>query len=123
MFKLVSMRKIGEVVGSNLFIKPEQEELLQSFIESWAKNHKPSYIASFKAGIAWSVEERLGEITAPVLVISADEDYTSPEEKQSYVDKIPNARLAVIEDSRHATPVERPEAFNRVLAAFLAKDS
>ena len=122
LFNLFSMRKIGEVVGTKLFIKPEQKELLDSFIESWAKNHKPSYMASFKAGIEWSVADRLGEITAPVLVIAADEDYTPVESKQAYVDKIADARLAVIEDSRHATPVERPEEFNRVLAEFLQRE-
>ena len=121
LFELFSMRKIGEVVGAKLFIKPEQEELLQDFIEKWAKNHKPSYTASFKAGIEWSVENRLGEIAVPVLVVSADEDYTPPEAKQAYVDKISNARLAVIEDSRHATPVERPDEFNRVVDEFLRK--
>ena len=118
-FRLFSMRKIGEVLGAKLFIKPEQKELLNDFIESWAKNHKPSYMASFQAGIGWSIENRLGEITCPVLVIAADEDYTPIEEKKAYADKIPNARLAVIEDSRHATSVEKPDEFNRVLLEFL----
>ena len=121
LFSLFSMRKIGEIVGARLFIKPEQKELLQDFIDKWAKNHKPSYMASFKAVKGWSVEDRLGEITCPALVIAADEDYTPPETKQVYVDKMPNARLAVIEDSRHATPVERPEEFNRVLLDFLKR--
>jgi pimeloyl-ACP methyl ester carboxylesterase len=76
-------------------------------------------MASFHAGIGWSVEDRLGEITAPVLVIAADEDYTPISTKQAYVDKLPNARLAVIEDSRHAISVERPDEFNRVLLDFL----
>ena len=121
LFQLLSMRKIGEVVGARLFIKPEQEEILQDFIEKWAQNDKSSYMASFKAGIKWSVEDRLSEILCPVLVVAADEDYTPPEEKQVYVDKIPNARLAIIEDSRHATPVERPDEFNQVVDAFLGE--
>ena len=119
LFNLLSMRKIGEVIGAKLFIKPEQKELLQNFIESWAKNHKPSYMASFKAGTKWSVTDRLGEITSPVLVVAADEDYTPVEAKQAYVKKLPEARLAVIKDSRHATPVEHPDEFNRVLLSFL----
>ncbi len=118
-FRLFSMRKIGEVLGTKLFIKPEQKGLLNDFVESWAKNHKPSYMASFQAGIGWSVEDRLSEITAPVLVIAADEDYTPISTKQAYVDKIPNARMAIIEDSRHAVSVERPDEFNRVLLDFL----
>ena len=119
LFRLFSMRKIGKILAPKLFIKPEQEDLRQLFIENWAKNHKPSYMASMKAGTGWSVADRLDEITCPVLVVAADEDYTPVEAKQVYVDALPNARLAVIEDSRHATPVEKPEEFNRLLLAFL----
>ena len=119
LFRLFSMRKIGKILAPKLFIKPEQEDLRQLFIENWAKNHKPSYMASMKAGTGWSVADRLDEITCPVLVVAADEDYTPVEAKQVYVDALPNARLAMIEDSRHATPVEKPEEFNRLLLAFL----
>ncbi len=122
LFKLFSMRKIGEIVGAKLFIKPEQEEFLQDFVDKWAKNHKPSYMASFKAAKGWSVEDRLGEITVPVLVVAADEDYSPVSAKEAYVKKMPNARLAVIKDSRHATPVEHPDEFNQVLFGFLKEE-
>jgi len=118
-FRLFSMRKIGEVLGEKIFIKPEQKGLLNDFVESWAKNHKPSYMASFHAGIGWSVEDRLGEIACSALIVAADEDYTPVSEKEAYAKKMPNARVAVIEDSRHATPVEHPDGFNRVLLEFL----
>ncbi|MCF6278082.1 MAG: alpha/beta hydrolase [Anaerolineales bacterium] len=119
LFRLFSMRKIGETLAPKLFIKPEQEALRQKFIENWAKNHKPSYMASMKAGTGWSVADRLNEITCPVLVVSADEDYTPVAAKQAYVNALTDARLEVIEDSRHATPVERPQALNSVLLDFL----
>ena len=122
-FKFLSMRKIGEVVGAKLFIKPEQEELLQNFIDKWAENDKTSYMASFKTAKGWSVEDRLGEITCPVLVVAADEDYTPVSAKEAYVKKMPNARLAVIKDSRHATPVERPDEFNQVVLDFLRSEA
>lgn len=118
-FKLISMRKIGEFLAPRLFIKPEQEDLRQTFIERWAKNHKPSYMAAMRAGMKWSVADRLDEILCPVLVVSADEDYTPVSAKQVYVDALPDGRLAVVEDSRHASPVERPEAFNPILLEFL----
>ncbi|MBC8334193.1 MAG: alpha/beta hydrolase [Anaerolineales bacterium] len=119
LFRLFSMRKIGEILGPKIFIKPEQKDLLQNFIESWAENHKPSYMASMKAGTGWSVADQLDKITCPVLVVAADEDYTPVEAKQKYVDELPDARLEVIEDSRHATPVEHPDEFNRLLLDFL----
>lgn len=119
LFRLFSMWKIGEVLSERLFIKPEQEDLRTRFVESWAKNHKPSYMTAFQAGIGWTVHDKLAAITAPVLVVAADEDYTPISMKEGYTEKLPNGRLVVIEDSRHATPVEKPEEFNQVLLDFL----
>lgn len=119
LFRLFSMRKIGETLSKRLFIKPEQEELRQSFVESWAKNHKPSYMAAFQGGIGWTIHDKLHELKMPVLVVAADEDYTPVSMKENYAKQIPNARLVVIEDSRHATPVEKPDEFNQVVLEFL----
>jgi hypothetical protein len=35
------------------------------------------------------------------------------------VTRIPLGELVVIENSRHGTPVDQPEAFNQAVAAFL----
>jgi 3-oxoadipate enol-lactonase len=69
--------------------------------------------------VGWSVQDRLGELALPVLVISGDMDYTPPAHKEAYVRLIPGAELVVIEDSRHATPVDQPEAFNTAVCEFL----
>jgi 3-oxoadipate enol-lactonase len=121
LFQFFSMRKIGEVLSRRLFIKLEQEEHRRTFVERWGENHKPSYMAAMRSAIGWSVSNRLGGISAPTLMIAADEDYTSVESKRAFVEKMPNAELVVIEDSRHATPVERPEEFNRVVLEFYRK--
>jgi len=68
----------------------------------------------------WSVVDKLGSIHIPTLVIAADHDYSPVAVKEAYVKLIPDARLAVIPDAHHATPMEEPEAFNAVLAPFLA---
>jgi 3-oxoadipate enol-lactonase len=57
----------------------------------------------------------------PTLILAADQDYTPVAFKQAYTAQLPNAELVVIPDSRHALPMEKPEAFNRALAEFLAK--
>ena len=119
LFRLFSMRKIGETLSQKLFIKPEQEGLRRDFVESWSKNHKPSYMASFNAGVGWTVHDKLDTLKMPVLVVAADEDYTPVSMKAGYTEKLPHGQLVVIEDSRHATPVEKPEEFNRVLMGFL----
>ena len=43
------------------------------------------------------------------------------ERKREYVAEMPNARLLVIENSRHATPLDQPERFNNALLAFLGE--
>lgn len=117
--KMMGMRKMGEVLAKRLFIKPEQEELRERMASRWAENDKKAYLSSLKTLKNWSVLERLHEIKCPTLVVSADEDYTPLSAKEEYTALIPNAKLVVIEDARHAVSVEKPEEFNTILFNFL----
>ena len=117
--RFMGMRKMAEVLAPRLFIKEEQAALRQEFIERWAENDKRAYIDSMRALVGWSVMDQIGTIDAPVLVLTADEDYTPVSIKEAYLDKLPHARLLVIEDSRHATPLEQPDAFNTAVMDFL----
>jgi pimeloyl-ACP methyl ester carboxylesterase len=114
------MRQIGEVLGKRIFPNPEHESLRWQFVERWAENDPRAYRQAMNGLIGWSVAEQLGDIECPTLVVAADQDYTPVEAKREYVVKMPRAELVVIDDSHHATPVERPEQFNAVVAAFLS---
>ncbi|PWB30198.1 3-oxoadipate enol-lactonase [Pseudomonas sp. SDI] len=118
--RLLSLNTIGKGLAARLFPKPEQADLRRTMAERWARNDKRAYLASFDAIVGWGVLERLGRIRCPTLVISADHDYTPVSLKERYVSLIPQARLAVIEDSRHATPLDQPQRFNQTLLQFLA---
>ncbi|MCP3749445.1 alpha/beta fold hydrolase [Pseudomonas sp. SBB6] len=118
--RLLSLETIGKGLAERLFPKPQQADLRRKMAERWAKNDKRAYLASFDAIVGWGVAERLGQIRCPTLVISADQDYTPVQLKERYVALIPHARLAVIEDSRHATPLDQPDLFNQTLLQFLA---
>lgn len=65
------------------------------------------------------VMEGLSTITAPTLVVvgSLDEPFLAG--SQYMADKIPDARLAVIDGSGHAPTVSHPDAFNAELRRFL----
>ncbi|MHA6493987.1 alpha/beta fold hydrolase [Pseudomonas borbori] len=119
--RLLSLDTIAKALGKLLFPKPEQAELRRKIEERWPQNDKRAYLASLDAIIGWGVRERLTRITCPTLVVSADRDYTPVTQKEAYVRELPNARLLVIEDSRHATPLDQPERFNSSLLAFLAE--
>ncbi len=119
--RLLSLETIGKNLGKLLFPKPEQVELRLKIERRWPQNDKRAYLASLDAIIGWGVRERLARITCPTLVVSADHDYTPVALKQAYVHELPNARLVVIDDSRHATPMDQPERFNTTLLNFLAE--
>src|SRR6218665_2549408 len=117
--RLLSLETIGKGLAPILFPRREQAELRLKVEQRWPQNDKRAYLASLDAIINWSVRERLHVITCPTLVVTADRDYTSVDYKKSYLGELPNARLVVIEKSRHATPMDQPERFNSTLIEFL----
>ncbi|MNQ48515.1 3-oxoadipate enol-lactonase 2 [compost metagenome] len=119
--RLLSLDSIAKALGRLLFPLPEQEELRRKIEERWPQNDKRAYLSALDAIIGWGVRGRLGRILCPTLVITADRDYTPVAKKEAYVREMPNARLVIIENSRHATPLDQPERFNATLLDFLAE--
>lgn len=119
--RLLPLETLAKALGKLLFPRPEQAELRRKVEQRWPRNDKRAYLASLDAIIGWGVRERLQRITCPTLVISADRDYTPIEHKQAYVTELPDARLQVIDNSRHATPLDQPQRFNTVLLDFLGE--
>ena len=64
-----------------------------------------------------------GQAEVPLLVVSGDRDYTPLDYKRAYLAQLRNARLEVIEDSGHATPLDQPQRLNQLLQAFIAEHS
>lgn len=114
-----SMEKIGEFIGERLFPEPHQAHYKELFVQQMGENDPQAYKAATNALLGWSVRAQLGRIQCPVLVISGDMDYTPVANKEAYVRQMPTARLLVIENSRHATPIDQPEAFNTAVLHFL----
>jgi pimeloyl-ACP methyl ester carboxylesterase len=119
--QLLGMRRVGDLIADRLFVKPDQEELREEFVRRWATNDKKGYLWSVDAIMGWSIEDRLASIEVPTLLVSSDHDYTPVSEKNRMAAKMPRAELAVVEDARHALPVERPDVFNALLEDFLQK--
>ena len=121
--RILGMRKMAEILAGRLFPEKGQEFLRREMARRWAQNDKNAYNNSVQALKDWSVSKHLGEILCPTLVISADQDYTPLSYKQSYVSRMPDAELVEISNSRHATPMDQPEIFNRIVSEFLMKHS
>lgn len=119
--RLLGMKRMGQYLGGVLFPEPHQVELRQILAERWANNDKRAYLTTTKALYGWGMAHRLGEIRCPTLVITADQDYTPVAHKEAYTAQIPGARLVVIPNSRHATPIDQAERFNEVVLGFLGE--
>jgi pimeloyl-ACP methyl ester carboxylesterase len=68
------------------------------------------------------VEDRLGEVTQPVLVLAGRDDRVcTVAAAEHMVRLLPNGRLRVFEDSAHMAFVEEPAAYVEEVAAFLGR--
>ncbi|MCX7939943.1 MAG: alpha/beta hydrolase [Thermoflexales bacterium] len=68
------------------------------------------------------MSEALSAISVPTLVVVGEQDAISPlSEAQFMQARIPGARLAVIPNTGHLSPMEQPEAFNQAVLAFLSE--
>lgn len=119
--RLLGMRKLGQIIGAKLFPSEEQKPLLELFSQQMASMDQASYRHTLNAIAHFSVQSQLSHLSLPVLVIAADQDYSPVATKAAYVSLLPDAKLIVIPNSRHATPLDQPEALNQQLLSFLAK--
>lgn len=117
--RVLSLATIGKALGDRPFPKPHhQADLRRKMAERWAKNDKRAYLASFDAIVGWAYRNDFRGL--PVQPWSSAPTTTTPRGAvEIRVKLLPDARLVVIEDSRHATPLDQPEVFNATLLDFL----
>ncbi|GAB4271981.1 MAG: alpha/beta hydrolase [Candidatus Promineifilaceae bacterium] len=120
--RLLGMRRMGAFLAQQLFPEPHQHELQETIKSRWAENDKHAYLAAYRALVGWSVQDHLPGVTVPTLVIAADQDYWPVSAKEAAFAAMPSARLLVVSNSRHATPVDQPERFNTAVLSFLQEN-
>jgi len=72
----------------------------------------------------WLADQRAraGAIAKPTLVLVGNQDLVTPPELSSdLADRIPGARMQVIENAGHLSNLEQPDAFNRAVDEFLSR--
>jgi len=93
-------------------------------VRATGKYHKSAQgLAHAARGMLAQVDDRvinhLPDIRVPTLVIVGEQDEPFRGPSDYMAAKIPGARLEVIPNAGHAANLDNPEAFNRVLLAFL----
>jgi pimeloyl-ACP methyl ester carboxylesterase len=117
---LLGLPAQARFVAARMFPKPEQAQLRALAAERIASNDMATYIRLLLAIGVFNVTRRLGEIACPTLVIAGDRDSTVPLRAKKYLaEHIRGACFELIADSGHATPIDQPEAFNRLVMDFV----
>lgn len=99
----------------------EQPDLARQ-VTTMMENCPPQTIVNAQAAMRDRPDRTadLPSIACPTLIIVGDGDkITPPAVAQKMREAIPNARLAVIADAAHLSPLERPEEVNEALREFL----
>ncbi len=106
--------------------------------QEWMQNRKKILVPVFSNALfldqmerltlsseSYDVKEKLHEIKAETLIISAEDDYLTPVENQAYVAKrIPNSHWIKIPNAGHASMYEKPLLFTTLCLGFInAKDT
>lgn len=111
---------MARLVARGLFPDPEQALLRREAAARLSQVDVRAYLGAVRSLLRFDVRPRLAEIRCPTLVIAGAADETlGPQPTRYLADHPPNARLTIIPRSRHVTPVDQPEAFNRTVLNFL----
>ncbi len=117
--RLLGPRRMAAIIAKRLFPREDQQELRELTIERYGANSKEAYIGALQGLAGWTIGDALEAIPHPTLVVAAEHDYTPLELKQQWSARMRDARLEVIEGSRHGTPMDAPEQLNALVLAFL----
>jgi 3-oxoadipate enol-lactonase len=116
------MEWMGRWVARTLFPDDDQQLIREAAADRIASNPRGAYLRSLGAVARFDIRSRLGDIVAPTLVVAGDRDTTVPlKAKMELAHHIPRTRLEVVPGSGHATPVDAPDVFNRLLLDFLGE--
>jgi len=117
--RFLGMHKMGELIAAKMFPDEKFAEIRKTFAQRWAKNDKRDYLYSMNAIVNWSVADSLSKISCSSLILTADQDYSSVEEKRVLANKIKNSELVILKNSRHGSPVDQTVKFNAAIDSFL----
>ncbi len=115
-------RDIADALVDSLTGPGASEAARRRLWDSIAALHKDSYLKTIEASLSFDRSAEIDRISVPTLLLYGEHDrLTPPGIGQALHRRIAGSEFAVIEDAGHLCNIERPEAFNAVLRAFLAR--
>jgi len=117
----ISMETNAGIAARGLFKKEEQAELRDFFIREVNKISKEEYFKAVAATYAFDSLKRLQEIGSPTLILNAEGEKRERQQAEIMNREIKNSRKELILDTFHASNLEKPEVFNRLVLNFLSE--
>jgi pimeloyl-ACP methyl ester carboxylesterase len=110
----------AKVVARDLFPRPDQAALRDEVLNRIGVNDAASYRYLVNAIRRFDSRPQLDRIAASTLLITGQRDAVVPRGCQQQLARgIRKVQWHIVRDSGHATPVDQPEEFNRVVLEFL----
>jgi pimeloyl-ACP methyl ester carboxylesterase len=117
------MAAVAETVATNGVsptFREQHPEEFRELVAMLAASDPGGYAAQCRALVGLDLAGRLGDISAPVLLVSGDRDGVSPPaatEKNAAA--LPDGRFTIVEDCGHILTWEKPEALAHAALPFL----
>lgn len=118
----VGLPSLAKDISYRMFPEDHQLEIREVFEKRCAANDPNAYYHSFNTLMTWGMGERLHQIKHATIAIASDMDYTPVKDKQAWVDRMHQAELVVIKNSRHGVVMDQSEALNQVMLEFLSRN-
>jgi 3-oxoadipate enol-lactonase len=115
----ISMDTNARIGAKGLFKKKEQEELRDFFVREVSRISKKEYSKVIAATYAFDSLRWLREIESPTLILNAEGEKHERQQTEIMQREIRDSRVELIMDAFHATNLERPAEFNRLVLGFL----
>lgn len=121
-------KNLARTALKGIFADPKgmTEELVDELMEAVQNRSGERAFYAFqryeiqRKGLRSNFVDRMPAITQPTLFIHGDVDVLVPiEEVRQVAGRMPDARMAVMENTSHWPPREHPEAFHRLVLDFL----
>ena len=118
---LIGMRRAARLAAKRLFPMPWQEFLRERAAAAVSAVPAYNYLSTGCALLRWSAIERLDRLTAKVLIIAGENDFTPLEEKRVLASRL-GADFVMVRGSRHGTPFDAVRATNAALLSLLSDE-
>jgi 3-oxoadipate enol-lactonase len=120
LFLFLDMEAYAKLHAKGLFQKDGQQELRDYFIKEKIDHiSKREFLKAMAAISHFDCLAKLKEIKSPTLVLAAGEGKTECRQTEIINHEIKDSRRVVIPDTFHASNLEKPEDFNRIVLEFL----